>query len=348
MFRATAKDSVPQSGVRVVLHGVGVKHQGPVDSLLTDGTGRFRFAFRLDSGSVYLVSARYDGIEYFSPPVAGLPGAADTGVTIVVSDTSSAAAVSLAARYLVIRKPQQSGAGRQVLDLIVLENRGWLTRTSPDSARPSWAGALPGGAAAPRLSESDFSADAVVFRNDSLLLFAPVAPGQKQMAVEYVLPPTPEVSLAFGNERTMTNLLLEEMGADVRGGGVAPADTQVIDSTRFLRWVGSPPENATITVRFGAAAATAGRQRTVLVGLVGMALLALAFGLWRTRRRPSPVAPAARTRLDQLTDTIAALDAKYAGREGEVAGDEWRRYQDERARLRQEAAAHLADAGPRP
>ncbi|TFG48959.1 MAG: hypothetical protein E4H38_05650, partial [Gemmatimonadales bacterium] len=69
ILRVTAGDTTPVTRIQVVVHEVGHARQGPVDSLLTDDRGGFRFTLRADTGSVILVSARYAGIEYFSDPV---------------------------------------------------------------------------------------------------------------------------------------------------------------------------------------------------------------------------------------------------------------------------------------
>jgi hypothetical protein len=51
---------------------------------------------------------------------------------------------------------------------------------------------------------------------------------------------------------------------------------------------------------------------------------------------------------DRLLDGIAALDARYAGREADTPADEWRAYVAERARLKAELEAALAAAAPGP
>ena len=66
-------DSQPARDVRVVLHRVGQRVQGPLDSTRTDAQGRFRFTFQPDTTVLYLLSARYRGIEYFSAPLAYSP-----------------------------------------------------------------------------------------------------------------------------------------------------------------------------------------------------------------------------------------------------------------------------------
>jgi hypothetical protein len=46
-----------------------------------------------------------------------------------------------------------------------------------------------------------------------------------------------------------------------------------------------------------------------------------------------------------LVDALARLDARYAGREGDVPAEEWATYVAERARLKRELEAHLAGGG---
>ncbi|MGH7656633.1 MAG: hypothetical protein ACREL6_00260, partial [Gemmatimonadales bacterium] len=132
ILRMTGTDSVPVGGMNVVLHSIAPGEQGPVDSIRTSVDGRFRFRFRADTAAVYLLSARHDGIAYFSLPLHPLDDPADTLVTIVVSDTSSTAPIVVASRHIVFRSPDADGS-RQALDLIVLRNTGTLTRVAPDT-----------------------------------------------------------------------------------------------------------------------------------------------------------------------------------------------------------------------
>jgi hypothetical protein len=85
--------------------------------------------------------------------------------------------------------------------------------------------------------------------------------------------------------------------------------------------------------------------RWALPALVGAVALALAAAAWRILRRPAR--PASVATPGPLLDAIAALDARYAGREAETGAEEWRRYAAERARLKAELERALA-AGDRP
>jgi hypothetical protein len=333
-------DSTPVPGSRVVLHQVGRALQGPLDSIRTDRRGRFRFAFRPDTSALYLLSVRHAGIEYFSPPVHTNPERPDTAIRVIVYDTSVTAPVSLEARHLVLTRPGEDGS-RSVLDLIVLLNRGDQTRVAPDSAGASWGGLLPRGTMGLELGESDVSPDAVSRRGDSLLVGAPLAPGEKQITVQYVIPAgRKDLELGFTQPVSMVNVLAEERDVVVSGGSLALADSQILQGRSFRRWTGAVPAGGTLRV------ALPGRARVpewLLPSLVAAVVLVLSGAGWYFLAR-QPRSPAASPAM--LLDAIAALDAHYQGREGEISAEDWGAYQSERRRLKTQLEAALAAGAP--
>lgn len=333
-------DSTPVPGSRVVLHQVGQRLQGPLDSTRTDRRGRFRFSFRPDTSALYLVSVRYSGIEYFSPPMHTNPGRPDTAIRVIVYDTSSTAPVSLEARHLVVTQPGEDGS-RNVLDLIVLLNSGQRTRVAPDSMGASWSGLLPRGTIGLELGESDVSPEAVTRRGDSVIVAAPLAPGEKQVTLQYAVPAGQQfLDLRFAEPVSSLNVLAEEKDLVVSGGTLTLADSQVLQGRSFLRWTGAVPAGAILRVALPA------RPRVptwLLPSLVAALALALGAAAWyflarRSRRPAIPAAP--------LLDTIAALDARYLGREQETSPEAWLSYQSERRRLKAELESALASGGP--
>lgn len=324
------RDTVPVPRIRVVLHRVGRDVQGPIDSAVTDARGRFRFSFHTDTSAIYLLSARYGGIEYFSPPLRSDPARPDTALSLAVYDTSSGAPVTVEARHIIVPRAGEDGA-RSVLDLIVLRNDGLLARVSPDSAHPSWSMALPPDAAAMEVRESDVSPEAVVRIDDSVHVLAPLAPGQKQLSLEYALPPTRlDVAWPIGPSGALVNLLVEERGVRV-SGGLVPVDSQVIEGRTFQRWKGNVPPGGVVrlVLRSGAKA-----PWPVLGGMVAAVAAALTFAAWRLLRRPPAAGRVVLTERERLLDAIAALDARYLDRETAMPADEWQRYLAERAALK--------------
>jgi hypothetical protein len=324
----------------VLLHRVGRDRQGAVDSTVADTRGRFRLRFRADTSAVYLLSARYGGIEYFSSPVHTNPARPDTALALLVYDTSSTAPVSLEARHIVVPRPGEDGS-RAVLDLFVLLNQGLRARVAPDSLRASWSAPLPAASTGLEIGESDVSPDAVRRQDDSVLVTAPIAPGQKQLSLEYMIPKghsTVEFPVGAGGGRL--NVLVEESGANVSGGTLALADSQVIEGRAFHRWTGDVPPGGSVRLTLPALPRTPVAVLAVLVTALG---LVLALAAWRVLRRvPAGVLPAPLPDLHPVLDAIATLDARYAGKESETPPEEWQRYQAERARLKAELASSLA------
>lgn len=324
-------DTVAVSRTTVVLHRVGRAVQGPVDTTVTDAGGRFRFRYPADTGAVFLLSAGFAGIEYFSTALQGSPTGPDTGLVLFVSDTSGTAPVQVASRHIVISQRDPNGL-RPALEIVVLQNRGTRTRVAGDSTRPVWVARLPSGAAGAQAGNGDYSPEALVFRGDSVLLFAPVAPGDKQIIYTYSLPPNPgRVRVPMLDSVGSLNLLLEEQDVPVSGGGLSQAGTQTIENRTFMQWNGPAATGSELEIGF-----SGGLARWLLPTLVSLVALALLGLTLRTLRRPAPAA-ADRSLLDQL----ARLDARWAGKEAEAPAAEWARYQEERARLKARLTAGL-------
>lgn len=338
VVRAQGTDSVPVAGVRVVLHRVGQMEQGPIDSTSADAAGRFRFRFPADSGAVYLLSARYREIEYFSTPVH-LGARPDTAIRLLVYDTSSHTPVTLAARHLVVPRPDESG-NREILDLVILRNDGERTRVAPDSLGTTWTGTLPRGSEGLDVGESDVSPAAVIRRGDSLLVSGPIAPGEKQLVLQYHMPArSRELRLPI-QPGARINVLVEEAGSRVTGP-VAMADSQVIQGRSFRRWSGVPSAAGTVTITLPAPPGAGQRWLAPLVAVLGTALAAAAW--WALRRRaPARVPAQGGPDPSSLLEALAELDARYADGEAGIPPDEWSAYQERRARLKAQLAAALA------
>jgi hypothetical protein len=337
VLRPDVRDTLALPRVRVLLHRVGRERQGPVDSVLSDARGRFRFVFRSDTGSLYLLSARYGGIEYFASPVHTNPARPDTAIPLLVYDTSSRAPVVVEAHHIVVPRPGDDGS-RSVLELFVLRNSGLRARVGADSLQPVWSAPLPAGSLGLQVGESDLSPEAVSRRGDSVYIFAPIAPGEKQLAVQYVISGERNVvNFPMGTSAGQVNLLIEGPVGGVSGAPLALADSQLIEGRRFQRWSGTVSPGAVIRV------VLIGSRRTpvaLLAGLVVGLALALLLAGWRlvARSRARPESPLP----DGLLAGIASLDVRYLGRQSEVPADEWETYRAERARLKTELEASLA------
>lgn len=338
-----AGDSLPVAGARVVLHRVGQDRQGIVDSFVTPATGVFRIAFPADTGAIFLLSARYAGLEYFSQPIATDPARPDTAIIIAVADTSAVQPVTVATRQIVITRPEPDGT-RSVLDLIRLENAGPATRVGRDSLAPSWAMPLPADIFEFHIGPSGTGMESVQRQGDALVLLSPIAPGPTDLLVQYAIPARSgrfTVPLSDGVERL--EILLEEEGARVISGGLQLEESRAVEGRTFHLWAGAAPAGVVAV----ALPPTDRAVRWALIGLVAAVAVGLGAAWLLIRRRagvgpPPRPAPADAADPAALADAAAELDRRFAGREQETPPDDWQAYVAERARLKSAIAAALA------
>lgn len=287
IVRLSGADTVPVPAVAVVLHKVGPRRQGPVDTAVTDARGRFALRFAPDSGAAFLLSSRYAGIEYFSRPVSGDPALPDTAVTLIVADTSSLQPVTVRQRTLLLSRADESGT-RLVIDWLVLGNRGPLTRVAPDSVRPSWGGPLPEAAQNVEMADSrlsQFAAEAIAFRDDSVLLFAPLSPGDKELMLQYRIPGALgrfHVPLVADDS---VFVLLEETGARVTTPLLAVADSPVIEGRAFRRFAGTMAGATALEIVFAGRRLSSEQLLMILVVLLAAGFVLLGWRLAMRRRR---------------------------------------------------------------
>ena len=323
VVRVAGADTAAAAGALVVLHRVGVTVQGAIDSVRADANGRFAIRFDADTADAYLVSARWAGVEYFAPPLLGT--ADDRTLTIVVSDTSVSAPVAVSARHVVVSGPASDGT-RTVVDLVIIGNTGPRTRVPVPDSIPSWFLLLPPSASNVRVAESDFSATAFDRHGDTLLLHAPIPPGERQVFIEYQLTPGAREFAFPAAAVASLNVMTEE---PVRlPGMVAEADTTVNDR-RFHRWTTTVTAPRVFTMRFPGT--------TVPRWLVPVLLVVLAGGLVVTavvaRRRVPPRVKSAESR-QQLIDAIVRLDNEYARTSPAEDPAAWTSYLARRAALK--------------
>lgn len=249
VVRIAGADTLVVPGARVVLHRVTVQSPGPVDSAVSDARGAFRFTVVPDTGAVYLVSARWDGIQYFGTPLGLRPGGPSGVVTLVVADTSSLAPVRLAARHLIV-SPVNADGVRDVVDLMVLENPGSITRVGSDSLHPTWRMLLPHFAVNIHGGNSSFSLQSLVLAGDAIALFAAIPPGSHDVEIDYQIPPNSRrFEVPVDEDVPASNIISEDRGMVVHGA-YTRSDT-VIERKPYVRWQGRMTAGQPVVLQFG-------------------------------------------------------------------------------------------------
>jgi hypothetical protein len=277
----------------VVLHQVTMQAGEPVDSVRSDARGRWRLrAPRVDSLAVYVVSAVHDGLAYFSQPILLVAAQATIADTLVVYDTTSRGPpVQLRRRLVTVARTKPDG-GRDVLEILELENPGRATRVAADSQHPTWAGAIPPAALQFQAGSGDFSVDAVGRQGDRVVVFGPIQPdGGRQLSYGYVVPRSVRtLTLPIDQPTAELDLLIEDTLAAVSAPSLEPGGVEQIENRMFSRYRTGPlAAGALVAIAFPAASFRPERLLPVLVGAI---VLALGAGLWialKKSHRPSAV-----------------------------------------------------------
>lgn len=329
VVRVVRGDTVPAADATVLLHRVGTDQQGAIDSIRSGPDGRFAFRFVADTGASYLVSARWSGLEYFAPPL--MIGGDDRQVTVVVADTAVDAPVAVAARHLVLSAPAPDGT-RTAVDLMILRNGGSVTRVRRGDDDPTWQMILPANAVNVRVAESDFAPTAFDQHGDTLLLFAPIPPGEREIFLDYqIAPGARTLAVTVGDDVLAFNLMSEE--AVSVEGLVARPDT-TINERRFHRW-STAAAVSLVTVRFPGTWAPPWLATALAVALA-VTLAGVTWWVLRPRHRGRPAAA------EPLVDALVTLDADARARGLEPGGEGWDAYLARRAQLKATLARRLS------
>ncbi len=223
------------------------------------------------------------------------------------------------------------------MQLFVLANRGELTRVAGDSVA-TWAGAIPAAAEAFELGLSDFSPEAVTIDGDTLRVFAPIPPGEKNILAGYLLAPGIEtLGVPIDQPIGRVSILLGDSAAVVEGTSMPLLGIEELGGTPVRRFgLDSVAAGTPVTIRFPRRSRTGGSLLVWLLVPLAAAAMAAGMAIWWRR---SPAAPAVPDDPAVLAAEIATLDAASRGRED----DDYRR---RRAELLRRLQATLARRGP--
>jgi hypothetical protein len=244
---------VPVAGVSVVLHRVGPDRAGPLDSIRSDARGRYAFKY-VRSGSeeaIYFVSASYDGIAYFTPPLAEGNVTGDDGEVTVFDTTSHSVPTSLRGHHVVVSAVDANGL-RSVVEVYDLSNDSSVTRISPtDTPKDAtWQTHVPPGLTNFQVTQGDIPASAVSYRNGVVSVYAPIAPGIKQLSFSYSLPANSfPLRLPLEKATGVYELMIEEKAGSVTGPHVREVDPVTVEGRNFRRFLASDmPENSVAVI----------------------------------------------------------------------------------------------------
>jgi hypothetical protein len=338
----------PVAGAWVVLHRIAEDSAGPLDSARTDARGSYTFRYRRtpEDSALYLVSSVYAGVAYFTPPLRGANVRGEAAEIVVFDTTSAPLPLRVQGRHLVVAARSQRTARHEVLEVYELSNDTTLTAVA-GGGRAVWSAVVPEGATRFRLGQGDVSEGGLVFRNGRAELFAPVAPGLKQISFRYELPSDAfPLSVPVTEPVGVLEVVAEDPGARVTGAGLTETRAMNAEGRTFKRFLAQDaPRNAVVRIQLSTRdAAARGVAVALLAGFFAAAAggaLAVAVRRWR-RASSSALAPARPdSEARALLRAIADLDVRFAGAERDAAPDR-AAYEAQRRALKEQLRAALA------
>jgi hypothetical protein len=243
----------PVSGAWVVLHRVGPDRAGPLDSIQSDAHGHYVFNYTRtgSADAVYFVSAFYDGIAYFTPPLAEGKVSGDDGEIAVFDTTSGHVPLSLRGHHVVV-SAADANARRSVVEVYDLSNDSSVTRvaTGDNPAAATWATHIAPAAADFKVGQGDISGQAVSFKDGTVSVFAPLAPGIKQLSFSYSLPANSfPLKLPLEKATGVYEILIEDKTGKVSGPHIREVDPVTVDERNYRRFLASDmPENSVAVI----------------------------------------------------------------------------------------------------
>jgi hypothetical protein len=336
VMRGGGESAQPVEGQVVVLHRVSTDSSGPVDSVRTSATGAYRFRYTLDSPrSMFIVSARYAGVAYFTTPLRERDVSGPDADVAVFDTTSAAWPLTIRARHVVFTPPQAGGL-RQVVDVYEVANDSNRTLVAGSSGA-TWRVALPDEATNPSSAGTDLPGDSFRFLDGRAELLVPFPPGARQLVLTYSIPVESSVPIEVSDAVASLEVLLEGPGSEVSGAGLVAEEPVTMEGRTFQRYrAGNVPPGSSFAIQ---TAGTPGRGR---IALLAVAVAAVALGVVLGRR--TPVARASvimRSPPESLAREIAALDRVYAAAEPRAGGGA-AHYQRRRADLMEQLVAAQA------
>jgi hypothetical protein len=280
---------VPVPNVWVTLHRVGTDHAAPLDSTHADATGHYAFDFRRtgEPGAIYFVSASYGGVAYFTPPLAKSTVTGDDAEIAVFDTTSAPVRIDVRGHHIVVSAVDVNG-GRSITEVYEIANDSSVTQVpSTTSHLPVWSAILPAGASSFAVTQGDVPSAAIKFDNGRANVFAPIAPGLKQIAITYTLPASSfPLSIPVVNDTQIFEVLIE----DEKGSVTAPKLKEVapvqLEKRNFRRFLGPDvPANAVVRIALSAPPKQTDIDPRYMVALTVLIGGAMVFALARALRR---------------------------------------------------------------
>lgn len=289
IVRPGSKSMLPVPHVWVTLHRVGSDQAAPLDSVRADSQGKYRFNFRRtgDESALYFVSASYGGVAYFTPPLRHNTVRGAEAEIAVFDTTSAPVPISIRGHHLIISAADANSA-RTITEVYELANDSSVTRVAPSAGDDAvWSAPYPQQAMNLRVAQGDIPGAAVKFSGGAAKVFAPIAPGLKQLAFSYTVPASAfPMSFPTVRDTQILEVLIEEEKGTVTGAKLVEKDPVSLETRSFRRFLADDVAAASVAViDLPKAGSKATIDARYMIGLTAAFGLAMILALARALRR---------------------------------------------------------------
>jgi hypothetical protein len=323
---------------------------GALDSVRTDANGRYRIRFPHfgEAQATYIAVTTYAGVSYISAPMTTPSTTGDDAMIMVFDTIAPPYPIRVAGRHFVLTSPDTADR-RRVVEVYELSNDSTYTVMGTES-NPVWKAALPPDVTDLQLNpQGDITTGTAKQEGSWLKVFAPISPGIRQVSFTYTLPAKAfPLSMPVVDSASVFELLVQEQGAVIEGGGFTEVASVVQDGLPFRRLLAqNVPQRAVIRFEMPAATSRLARGSIRYVAIMLGVLMALALVLTVWSRRRVRVVTTETTSVDStesLIRQLAVLDADFERRENPTDAER-ADFTARRAALKSQLAEKLAPAG---
>lgn len=286
VIRPGLREPHPIGNVWVTLHRVGSDQAAPLDSMLARANGTYSFTYRRtgDPDAIYFVSAMYSGIAYFTPPLHEAMEKGEHGEIVVFDTTSRNIDIGVRGHHVIVSSADANSM-RSVTEVFELANDSpsTLVGSRGMTGTPTWKTRIPPQATQFRVGQGDVPAAAVLFSGGNAQVFAPLAPGLRQLSFSYLLPANAfPVKYPVDRETSVYEVLMEDPEGTVKAPKLREVEPVSIERRQFRRFLGAElPAGGAVLIDVPRARTSFNRTYivllTLLLGAAMFAALARAF-----------------------------------------------------------------------
>ncbi|NOZ55571.1 MAG: carboxypeptidase regulatory-like domain-containing protein [Calditrichaeota bacterium] len=321
---------IPKCTVRLLWFSRHTFQQKLIDSTVTSRSGRFRFShIKPDSHAVYVATAEYLGLPYFSDIAHILRP--DTTVTLTVTaydTTSEPPIISVQMHHVFADRDTSDMHFREVLVITSNSQKTYIGQSAGGHYRKTLAFSIPSGAYAFQ-AEMGLDMNHMAQEGNTVYDVQPLAPGTKRVSYSYRLPldnGTVTYARTIDYSTNVFSFFVSDPSVKVESSELAETEPLAIRGREYQRWEAdnlSPGTVVTVTLRTGGSLVGKSGPWLAALGILVLAVVVVG-ALARARRRTAP-ATETDPRLKQhesLMHEIAALDDAYE--EGKIPEDEYK------------------------